>query len=224
MPTTEVFFMDRLSRSALTLAKNAASKGAVVVFEPSGKPDRALLGEALSFVHIVKYSDQRLHRLTDGEAGSVGFLEIQTLGRDGLRYRSRLPNARTRGWRQLRAFKPSMLVDTCGAGDWCTAGLIAKLGEKGFSGFKAITTEKLHEALSYGQALAAWNCGFEGARGGMYCTDRLSFDHEIERILAGDASRADFPPSAIEDMTMIAQVCPACPARQDRKGVYAIVR
>jgi fructokinase len=224
LPSTDVFFMDRLSRSAVTLARHAASKGAVIVFEPSGKPEQALLREALSFVHIVKYSDQRLDGLARSEADIVGLLEIQTLGRDGLQYRSRLPNTRTRGWRHLNAFTPPMLVDTCGAGDWCTAGLIAKLGREGFAGFKTTTAEKLQEAFSYGQALAAWNCSFEGARGGMYSTDRASFDREIDRILNGSAGQSTFLPSRIDNVIALSQVCPACPTMKDRKHVKAVGR
>src|SRR4051812_28444579 len=46
LPGTSAFFFDRLSRAALTLAARASAKGAVVVFEPSGKADVKLFAEA----------------------------------------------------------------------------------------------------------------------------------------------------------------------------------
>ncbi len=40
---------------------------------------------------------------------------------------------------------------------------------------------QLTRAFRYGQALAAWNCGFEGARGGMYASTKSSFERQIEK-------------------------------------------
>jgi fructokinase len=60
-----VFFLDRLSRAGLTLARSASDAGAVVVFEPSGKGADKLFGEALQLAHIVKYADERLIGLDD---------------------------------------------------------------------------------------------------------------------------------------------------------------
>ena len=53
------------------------------------------------------------------------------------------------------------------SGDWCTAGLLAKLAAGGQERMRGAGAEGVREALRYGQALAAWNCAFEGARGGI---------------------------------------------------------
>ena len=55
-----VFFLDRLSRAALALAAEASARGAVVVFEPSGKTSDKLVAEALALAHVVKYAAHRL--------------------------------------------------------------------------------------------------------------------------------------------------------------------
>ena len=84
MKAPHVFFMDRLSRSSLSLAAAAAKRGAVVVFEPSSKSDQRFLEEALRLVHIVKYADQRLAEFDGlGRSGNSVRLEIQTLVRMG---------------------------------------------------------------------------------------------------------------------------------------------
>lgn len=167
LPDTSVFFFDRVSRGTLEVAAHAAKAGAVVMFEPSGRGDQKLFKEALELAHILKYADQRIGDLADIAPGTNLILEIQTLGADGLRFR--LPhNKRGSSWRPLAAAQIDMTVDACGSGDWCTAGILARLAADGLSGLRAATVGGIQEALQYGQELAAWNCRFEGARGGMY--------------------------------------------------------
>ena len=208
----KVFFMDRLSRASLTLAAWAADQGAIVVFEPSANPDGRLLVEALHIAHIIKYADQRATTFNDTELPDNEVqLEIHTSGEDGLRFRSRLPKARTKDWVHLPALRAPVLSDTCGAGDWCTAGLVSKIGEDGFAGLQHLKRTELVEAFQFGQALAAWTCGFESARGGMYCMDEKSYDKQIELILEGVTAetRTLVPLKKVSPQTFIA--CSACP-------------
>lgn len=213
MTGASVFFLDRLSRAALTLAKEAAERGAVVVFEPSGKGTDKLMTEAIRLAHIVKYADQRLARvdgfMTDG-ASSV--LEVQTLGERGLKYRHRFGGLHS-DWMHLDAIPAPRLADTCGAGDWSTAGLLAKAAVGGLAGFAQLGENGVRTALRYGQALAAWNCGFEGARGGMYAVDRDAFDAQIAELLKG---RLNSVPGRIPEPRSEGFLnCPACsPARK----------
>lgn len=178
-----VFFFDRVSRGSLMLAEACASKGAVIVFEPSGVGNPKLFREAISLAHIVKYSRERMGDSTELKTNHA-LLEIQTLGSKGLRYRSNLPAARTKGWQKLSAFKVAEVRDTAGAGDWCTAGIISRLGSQGLAGFKKTTKAKLQESIRFGQALAAWTCKFEGARGGMYETDQTTLQSDVARLMA----------------------------------------
>jgi len=209
MSGAAVFFMDRLSRSALTLAARAASEGAIVFFEPSsvGKSNEKLFTEALQLAHIVKYSDQRLLAVAGSmQAGSNTLLEIQTLGAQGLRYRHRL-GSEVSNWFHIDAIPAPRLADTCGAGDWCTAGFVSKVACGGQYAFQNGGVDKIHTALHYGQALAAWNCGFEGARGGMYSVDRHLFDDQIDALLNGRPCNP-VPETIASPSTSVA--CPAC--------------
>lgn len=204
-----VFFMDRLSRGTLALAATASESGALVVFEPSGKSDDRLLAEAVGLAHVIKYADQRLAGVPKAMTKeSAGLLEIQTLGHRGLRYRHRLGQRPPR-WMHLKAIPAPRIADTCGAGDWCTAGLISVAAAGGQEGFRRKGPRGVRSALRYGQALAAWNCGFEGARGGMYAVSRTAFKRQISKLLQG---RLDSGASTlVEGLPSPTVTCPACP-------------
>ena len=92
-PAPEVLFIDRVSRSAILLAEALSSRGTVIFFEPSGVGNPAHFGEILNLAHIVKYSDHRLADLGDLVWGPQMVLEMQTLGRGGLRFRTSLEHS-----------------------------------------------------------------------------------------------------------------------------------
>ena len=180
----QVFFFDRLSRGALVLAKRCADLGAAVVFEPSSVGNPMLFREAWGLADVVKYSHERLDELpADLEVEDGPRLQIKTHGRDGLRYRTRLPGKGSRAWHRLDALPAPRVRDTAGAGDWCTAGIIHQLFSEGAGGFDSTTDARVREAIGFGQALAAWACGFEGARGGMYEADKAQFYREVAALL-----------------------------------------
>lgn len=203
-----VFFFDRLSRATLKLAKRAAEHGAVVVLELSSKPQDNLLAEAVRIAHIVKYAEQRLAGVMGAmDRDSATLVEVQTLGDQGLRYRHRF-GRKPSEWTKLSAFQAPSFADSCGSGDWCTAGLVAMAASGGQTGLRANGEQGLREALSYGQALAAWNCGFEGARGGMYAVSREAFEAQLTALQEGQldcfqASVREVNPESLVD-------CPAC--------------
>jgi len=182
---TNVFFLDRLTKANLLLAKAAATSGALVVYEPSAKSDATLFSEVGKIAHLIKYSDERLASFPAATgANSTVLLEIQTLGDQGLRYRRR-KSGKFSAWRTSHAIAATRVADTCGAGDWSTAGIIHRIGALGADGLRKIGNKDLVEAIRYGQALATWACAFEGPRTGMYLTPKMAFDVQIEAILTG---------------------------------------
>ena len=203
-----VFFMDRLSRGILELAAEASEGGALVVFEPSSKATEKLMAEATTLAHVVKYADHRLDSIPSVmRKDSAVLLEVQTLGHRGLKYRHRLGRG-TSGWMYLKAVSAPRLADTCGAGDWCTAGLIAKAAAGGREGFRRAGARNVRSALRYGQALAAWNCGFEGARGGMYAVSQEEFKNQTSSLPEGWPDT--IANTASKDTLIQAVTCPAC--------------
>jgi sugar/nucleoside kinase (ribokinase family) len=211
----DVFFLDRVSRGILDLAEASSKQGAIVVFEPSGVNDPRLFKEALALAHILKYSHERMSDAGDllaPENAPNLLLQIETLGADGLRFRSCLAKCKTRTWVARPAFEISNLRDSAGAGDWCTAGLLHGLARRGRKAFQQTTREALEAAFQFGQALAAWNCAFEGARGGMYLSDKKSLATDIEAILAqhGSTARLATTGGYQSDRDQLALICAAC--------------
>jgi fructokinase len=186
LPKADVFYFDRTSRGAVTLAQEANRKGNLVVFEPSAGSEPAMMADALAVSHIVKIASDRL-------SGNEGILDvdgplllIETRGAEGLRFRKRSANGRGR-WKKLPAKSCGPLRDTSGAGDWCTAGLLNKLGPLGVSGLKNSDDAAVVKAIEFGQAMAAWACGYHGARGGMYVQSKQKITKTIRAILTGDS-------------------------------------
>ena len=57
-------------------------------------------------------------------------------------------------------------------------------GRDGAARLENIAEKKIVDALKFGQALAALNCCFEGARGAMYVLSKAEFENEIGGIMS----------------------------------------
>ncbi len=184
----DVFFFDRVSPGILDLVRHYERQGALICYEPSGSGDPKLFREALRLTHVLKYSHQRVHSFAELLTKSAPLLQIETLGEDGLRYRCNVPGMSGTGWHRMGSFEVPLLRDSAGSGDWCTAGILSEIGAHGAEGLSSLTPDQIAYALKYGQALAAWNCAFEGARGGMYRVPRGSLKKAVAEILEGRTS------------------------------------
>jgi sugar/nucleoside kinase (ribokinase family) len=165
LSNVDVLFVDRVSPGSVALAKRARDRGAIVFFEPPSASEEKNFRAILDVTTILKYSHAQIDEF-DLSKSSVK-LEIQTLGRGGLRFRTGLADFRNR-WHHLDAEPKTDLADTAGAGDWLSAGIIHSLCANGERGLLKVKRDRLLQGFALGQALAAWNCGFVGARGGMY--------------------------------------------------------
>jgi fructokinase len=208
MPAPRIFFFDRVSRGALMLAEKSATAGAVVVFEPSGIGDPKLFGEAVRVAHVLKHSRERMIQMEGVEPGAGPRIEIETLGDEGLRYRSSLSGHAHRGWQRLPAYPVRRLRDTAGSGDWCTAGILSRLATDGRVGIDVAGEEQVRDAVRFGQALAAWNCEFEGARGGMYRATAEECRAAVAAIQSGEILDHRFAADDADDP--FTAVCPWC--------------
>jgi sugar/nucleoside kinase (ribokinase family) len=204
------FFTDRVSRSTLALAEHCKRKGAVVIFEPSGVQDPAHFIEMLRLCDVLKYSDQRAKGFSDLLSNHEAVLEIQTLGSEGLRFLLR-GSKRTASWVSLASYDVT-IKDSAGAGDWTSAGLIHRLFSEGRSSLRKLTKVTVTDALTYGQALAALNCQFEGARGAMYQLPKKKFVERVTELQNRSTARK----GRIEiekvspDRVVPLKVCPSC--------------
>jgi sugar/nucleoside kinase (ribokinase family) len=178
-PKSNVFFFDRVSRSTVELAKHYKEQGSLIVFEPSSLKTEKNFLEALSIAHVVKFSNERIHNYDQVFSSPIADLEIETLGKEGLRYR--LKSSKKIEWIEMTPYLINNAVDSAGAGDWCTAGIINQLGYNGAKSFYSATNSSVENALEIGQALGALNCSFFGARGIMY---NINYNSMIEYVNA----------------------------------------
>jgi fructokinase len=199
-----VFFFDRVSPAAIYLAEQAREAGGLVVCEPSSIRDYALLRRALAVTDILKVSADRIPAEAIRDADGIP-LVIETRGAAGLRYRTY-----GQPWKDLGAFPPLAVRDTAGAGDWCTAGLLFRLGCLGAWLRRDLSDDDLlYDAISFGQALGAWTCGFVGPRGGMYQSSRQGFWEAVTGLVKRRIPRVTIPPADDIAATMMGAE-PAC--------------
>lgn len=155
--TASIFYVDRLSVTTLCAMEDASHSGAVVFFEPNAIRDFGLFRRALPFIDIMKVSADTRSEM-DGLELEVPPYFITTLGSDGLTLQTSADIL------TLPSMIAPRLVDTCGAGDMVTTGLIHALMTAGVKR-RSIRVEDVCSGLLMGQWLAALNCAFVGARG-----------------------------------------------------------
>lgn len=203
--TSDILFIDRVSKSSILLAQAASTAGVTIVFEPVSIHESKAFTKLLDLANIVKYSHDRIDELPPSSSHSRQ-LEIQTLGRGGLRFKL----CGDRRWQHMQAEPVERLVDAAGSGDWLTAGFLYGFCRRRGRARSRFELQQVILALTLGQKLAAWNCGFRGARGGMYSEERS----RIPRIIAETLSRSPVHLSALRDTSeepsSVRQVCLTC--------------
>lgn len=184
----DVLYFDRVSPASLHLAEEARDADALVVFEPSSMAEESKFQRAVDACHVLKYSHERLGHLPDLSYAASPALVVETCGALGLRYRW------SGKWSELGAFPVEDVVDAAGSGDWCSAMLIHWLGRRGAAGFLDSARVVVERVLQQGQAAAAVNCGFRGARGAMLALGIARLNEKLESLTVDHPNgRADAP-------------------------------
>lgn len=181
VPSCSLFYFDRINRGSIDLAKAYKGNGAVIFFEPSSLKDLKGFTECLEVADIVKFSHDRISNYNEVFPKGQTFLEIQTLGDKGLCFRKK---GKVK-WHQLNSYSINNVIDSAGAGDWCTAGIIQSIFAEKLP-FKKLSEDAIIAAIRYGQLLSALNCTFEGARGMMYNLSLEQITAKVNGALAMD--------------------------------------
>jgi len=197
--SSNVFFFDRVTPGSIAMAEAARKGGAIVFFEPSSVgADSMLFTRALRTSHVVKYSADRISGSLSGLLDS-GFIEIQTLGARGLRFRK---HSLAPDWVTLPALHVNRVADTSGAGDWCSAGFIHALEQIADSrSLQDLSYNDVYDSLRMAQAIAALSCQHVGARGLMRAGPADAALTDANLILQGhfqDPAAFDTAPEAAE--------------------------
>jgi fructokinase len=186
-PDPDVFFFDRASLFAVTLAEAYAERGVLVFFEPATPGRAPLVTRACRAAHIVKMSQESpVSPLPRRKSGTLQTL-IVTAGANGARLRHGSAKAR-----QLASFPNVRVADAAGAGDWTTAGFLhALLATRPFN--RNFTSPALVEALRWGQAIATLSCRWHGARGLARNMTAADLEVRVASLLAGADDPAPSP-------------------------------
>ncbi len=168
LPESSVFYFDRATYSSMKIAEAYKEKGSLIFFEPNRIRNQELFSKCIELADIIKFSHDTIGRHKDLFLKTNAPLLIETLGKDGIRFSYHDENRERREWKNMTAFCINKLKDAAGAGDWCSAGIIHLLGRYGARNLSGLDDQDMENAISFGQALAAINCQFEGARGAMY--------------------------------------------------------
>lgn len=199
-PSPTAFFFDRANAGTLFLAEHYARVGSVIVFEPSVPANAELLARAAAVAHVIKHSDDRsVGGLDDLKVKPrPGQLRIITHGAEGLELRV--------GARRGRRFPAlaTLAVDTGGAGDWTTAGFLAKAGRRG-----QLDRDGVDDALRFGQALAAVSCAAIGSRG-LMCITRDSVMRRARAVLADGGLTTELRIPDPQSLARLDGACSSC--------------
>ena len=209
LPNPFVFYLDRVSRGNILLAQEFKNKGALIFFEPSSIKSDKMFNECIVLADIVKYSDTTKVRDPTILKGSEIPLIIRTLGSKGIEYSYMGDRLDGMNMHHMDAFSLKHRVDTAGAGDWCSAGVIHALNKYNPQSINHISNTILSEILSFGQALAALNCQYSGARGNMYHMTLNNLAAIVTKLLNGE----DYvtPKERITPVYMTNKTEPLCP-------------
>ncbi|MEX0802930.1 MAG: carbohydrate kinase family protein [Candidatus Binatia bacterium] len=206
MTCPNVFFVDRVSRSTIELARHFGKKGSLIYFEPSAAGDGKLFREMLQVCDVLKYSAQRARSFSELLREHRAHLEIETLGEDGLRFRTRNSFG---SWCSVPACEVKV-KDAAGAGDWTSVGLISALFAKGKCGLGTASKQDIASALEHAQAAAALNCQFEGSRGAMYYLTRSRFIQAVAALEAKNPGGQKPHRLSLVKYLSTSAVCPSC--------------
>jgi len=209
----EIFYADRVSRSTVELAKHFHEEGSLVYFEPSAAGDPRQFREMLQLCDVLKYSAQRARSFSELLRDHKAYLEIETLGEDGLRFRTRRSFA---SWYMVAAYEVK-IKDTAGSGDWTSIGFMSEMLRSGKNALEKCTKQNVSSCLERAQAFAALNCQFEGPRGAMYQLSKARFMESVAALEAKKPGDLQQTSISLAQQLSTAAVCPSCSPKDDRE-------
>jgi fructokinase len=209
----DVFYTDRSSPGISQLRKIFRNRGNWTVYEPnSSRNTKNVYLNALES-DIVKFSAEKfsfgiIEKLREVAIQSSLSLMVYTKGKEGLLFSYRKRDNKLSKWISLGPQPAPRLIDTSGAGDWCTAGLLSALLEKHRLYKKWLTKNDVIASIQFGQALAAISCAFVGGQG----LTHADFDQKEVRDLLQPFTNYNFvkvAPSKLSE-TKSVKNCPLC--------------
>lgn len=138
MSSTGRILFDRTSLFTIALARAWSAAGSLVVFEPATPGRPHLFEQAFEVADLVKFSSERrktFEKLLDGAPIS----QVETLRVAGARFREKDQAE----WQYVPGTEVVDVIDTVGAGDWTTAGIVDSLWSTRDGGVVQVNTDSI---------------------------------------------------------------------------------
>jgi fructokinase len=114
-------------------------------------------------------------------------------------------------YKHLAGYQIQKIIDTAGAGDWCSAGIIHYLNKINFKKLTELNENIIVDALNFGQALAALSCQYEGPRGMMYNISKNNFKKSLRNLIIYNKNSNNLKKmSTINNADYLLYLCPNC--------------
>lgn len=208
----DVFYTDRSSRGINFLRDMFKINDSWTMYEPNScRNIDAFMNNSLES-HLVKFSSEKIPyylaerlRIDATNKGST-VLIVRTEGKLGLYFSYRKRDKDMSQWIHLDAQPVTDCVDSSGAGDWCTTGLLFSLINRHRKSRSWLKQQDVIASLQYGQALAAISCAFLGAQGLIYA----DAGEKLEMI-NGETPKPSFnklQPASLSNLEK--KCCPTC--------------
>ena len=153
----DFYFFDSPAAGHRYVARELRTMGTTVYFEPSSISTKADL-ECVSLSDIVKFSEEDVPDSSFADAFNDK-LFVQTLGKDGLRFK-----LRDGEWKTLPGIPNDNVIDTEGAGDCTTAAIIYGIVRTG-KPFEVLNEEDVESILMEAQRFASEKVSYLGSKG-----------------------------------------------------------
>lgn len=153
----DFYFFDSPAAGHRYIARELRSMGTMVYFEPSSVSTKADM-ECVALSDIVKFSGENILDASFAD-GFSDKLFVQTLGKDGLRFKFR-----DKAWKMLPGIPNDNVVDTEGAGDWTTTTIIYGLARTE-KRLEELEEEEIVGILMEAQKAASEKVSYFGSKG-----------------------------------------------------------
>ena len=208
----KVLYSDRTSSGILAAIDNVTSHDGIFFYEPNSAKFNSLFWKTINRARIVKFSNDRVDKISAEvirNSCSRTNLIIYTKGSYGLDFTYRYPNGKMSPWVEVPSIFHSSVIDSSGAGDWLSAGIIDELCRWDFTCLDEllICEDFIREVFLSGMRYSQLCCESIGAQGVFYSSSLIE---KFKNIRSNFGMRHAFSPLELISNVSFPGACVNC--------------